>query len=85
MSGGRAKQPFVDDLRPRLRREISIGRLKPTPGITDEWRRPTAPAGGLSVGDIDGKITGEQRGKQDSAQKLTTAVPQGELVGASGD
>jgi hypothetical protein len=37
------------------------------------------------VGDIRGKIKGEDRGKQDSAQKLTTAVPQGELVGASGD
>jgi Mn-containing catalase len=92
---------------------FSIGRLKPTPGIVDEflntskgegsegdvdmrgpWQtafglHPVEPTGGigdgLSVGDIRGKIKGEDRGKQDSAQKLTTAVPQGELVGASGD
>jgi Mn-containing catalase len=92
---------------------FSIGRLKPTPGIVDEflntsrgegsegdvdmhgpWQNsfglhkvePTAGTGdGLSVGDINGKIKGEERGKQDSAQKTTTAVPEGELVGASGD
>jgi hypothetical protein len=29
---------------------------------------------GLSVGDIDGKIDGEDRGKQDDAQKATTSV-----------
>jgi Mn-containing catalase len=33
-----------------------------------------APGGGLSVRDIDGKIDGEDRGKQDEAQKATTAV-----------
>ena len=29
---------------------------------------------GLSVGDINGKIPGEDRGKQDEAQKATTSV-----------
>jgi Mn-containing catalase len=29
---------------------------------------------GLSVGDIDGKIDGEDRGKQDDAQKATTSA-----------
>ena len=33
-----------------------------------------APGGGLSVRNIDGKIEGEERGKQDEAQKATTAV-----------
>ena len=28
----------------------------------------------LSVGDVDGKIDGEDRGKQDGAQKATTSV-----------
>ncbi len=92
---------------------FSIGRLKPTPGIVDEFLNTSkgegsegdvdmngpwqtsfglhkvdatgGPGDGLSVGDINGKIPGEQRGKQDSAQKTTTAVPEGELVGASGD
>src|ERR1700679_3703213 len=32
------------------------------------------PGGGLSVRDIDGKIDGEERGKQDEAQKATTSV-----------
>ena len=30
--------------------------------------------GGLSVDDIDGKIDGEERGKQDEAQKATTSA-----------
>lgn len=84
------KQPF------------SIGMLKPTPGIVDEYfngstgdgaeedkdmRGPwtashglhvvepqmDAPGGGLSVRDINGKIEGEDRGKQDDAQKATTS------------
>jgi Mn-containing catalase len=82
---------------------FSIGMLKPTPGIVDEYfngstgdgdegdadmRGPwesayglhlvepkmEAPGGGLSVRDIDGKIAGEDRGKQDDAQKATTSV-----------
>jgi Mn-containing catalase len=32
-----------------------------------------APGGGLSVRDINGKIDGEERGKQDDAQKATTS------------
>jgi Mn-containing catalase len=80
---------------------FSIGMLKPTPGIVDEYfngstgkgsegegdmRGPwTASFGlhpvesemmggpGLSVGDIDGKVPGEDRGKQDSAAKATTS------------
>src|SRR5271163_4154742 len=38
---------------------------------------------GLSVGDIDGKIDGEDRGKQDDAQKATTS-PKDEAVGKVG-
>jgi Mn-containing catalase len=82
---------------------FSIGMLKPTPGIVDEYfnastgdgnegdtdmRGPwessfglhlveanmEAPGGGLSVRDINGKIAGEDRGKQDDAQKATTSV-----------
>jgi Mn-containing catalase len=82
---------------------FSIGMLKPTPGIVDEYfngstgdgnegdtdmRGPwesayglhlveadmEAPGGGLSVRDIKGKISGEDRGKQDDAQKATTSV-----------
>jgi Mn-containing catalase len=33
-----------------------------------------APGGGLSVRDIDGKIDGEDRGRQDEAQKATTSA-----------
>jgi Mn-containing catalase len=79
------KQPF------------SIGMLKPTPGIVDEYFNGSTGDGsegdndmrgpwmssfglhvvesqiaggkGLSVGDVDGKIEGEDRGKQDDAQK----------------
>src|ERR1700759_5416627 len=83
--------------------QFSIGMLKPTPGIVDEYfngwtgdgdegdtdmRGPwesafglnlvkanmEAPGGGLSVRDINGKIAGEDRGKQDDAQKATTSV-----------
>jgi Mn-containing catalase len=35
---------------------------------------------GLSVGDIDGKIDGEDRGKQDDAQKAATS-PGAEAIG----
>src|SRR5882757_2370024 len=82
---------------------FSIGRLKPTPGIVDEYfngstgdgdegdtdmRGPwessfglhlveakmEAPGGGLSVRNINGKIGGEDRGKQDDAQKASTSA-----------
>jgi Mn-containing catalase len=84
---------------------FSVGLLKPTPGIVDEYfngstgdgsegetdmRGPWTTANGLhvvesqivggkglSVGDINGKIDGEDRGKQDDAQKATTAVEPG--------
>ncbi|WP_263375268.1 manganese catalase family protein [Granulicella aggregans] len=81
---------------------FSIGMLKPTPGLVDEYfngstgdgsegdtdmRGPWTTAHGLhvvesqiaggkglSVGDVNGKIDGEERGKQDDAQKATTSV-----------
>ncbi len=87
---------------------FSVGLLKPTPGIVDEYfngstgdgdegdtdmRGPwTASNGlhlvdsemaggkGLSVGDVNGKIDGEDRGKQDEAQKATTS-PGDEVIG----
>jgi Mn-containing catalase len=88
---------------------FSIGMLKPTPGIVDEYfngstgdgsegdtdmRGPwttmhglhvvdpkmDAPGGGLSVQTIDGKIEGEDRGRQDEAQKTTTS-PGEEAIG----
>jgi manganese catalase len=90
------KQPF------------SVGMLKPTAGIVDEYfsgstgdgnegdtdmRGPwTSSFGlhpvesqiiggkGLSVGDINGKVPGEDRGKQDDAQKATTS-PGDEAIG----
>jgi len=37
---------------------------------------------GLSVGDIDGKVDGEDRGKQDDAQKATTAAAD-EAIGSN--
>lgn len=81
---------------------FSIGMLKPTPGIVDEyfngstgeghegdedmngpWRsayglravdpQMDRPGGGLSVGDIKGKIDGEDRGRQDEAPKAITS------------
>jgi Mn-containing catalase len=87
---------------------FSIGMLKPTPGIVDEYfngstgqgdegetdmRGPwtstnglhlvdakmDAPGGGLSVQDVNGKIAGEDRGKQDSGQKATTSPGQDAL------
>jgi Mn-containing catalase len=88
---------------------FSIGMLKPTPGIVDEyfngstgdgdegdedmngpWRssyglhalepQMERPGGGLSVGDINGKIGGEERGLQDKAPKATTS-PGDEAIG----
>ncbi len=93
---------------------FSVGMLKPTPGIVDEYFDGSTGTGdegdtnmtgpwtssfglhpveskmnggkGLSVGDINGKIDGEDRGKQDSAHKATTAAANGtsgkQLVGA---
>ncbi len=81
---------------------FSVGMLKPTPGLVDEFfnastgkgsegeedmRGPwqsefglhtveaklDAPGGGLSVQDVNGKIEGEDRGKQDSGRKATTS------------
>jgi Mn-containing catalase len=90
---------------------FSIGRLKPTPGIVDEYFNASTGKGdegeadmrgpwqtnyglkpvkselnggdGLSVDDIDGKIPGEDRGKQDSGRPTTTAPEKDELVGAT--
>ena len=87
---------------------FSVGLLKPTPGIVDEYfngstgdgdegetdmRGPwTAMNGlhvvesqmaggkGLSVGDVNGKIDGEDRGRQDEAPKATTS-PGDEPIG----
>jgi len=81
---------------------FSVGRLKPTAGIVDEYFNGSTGDGsegdtdmrgpwqtsfglqpvesemnggeGLSVGDVNGKIQGEDRGKQDDAQKATTSV-----------
>jgi Mn-containing catalase len=89
---------------------FSIGRLKPTPGIVDEFLNTSkgegseadvdmrgpwqssyglhlveangGPGDGLSVGDVSGKIAGEDRGKQDSARKTIGATPEAELIGA---
>jgi Mn-containing catalase len=93
---------FTAALESLEKKPFAIGRLKPTPGIVDEYlnaskgegsegdtdmRGPwsssfglravdaTGEAGdGLSVRDINGKIPGEDRGKQDEAQKATTSV-----------
>jgi Mn-containing catalase len=94
----KAFQAALDSLE---KNPFSVGRLKPTPGIVDEYfngstgdgsegdtdmRGPWTTANGLhvvesqiaggeglSVRDIDGKIQGEDRGKQDDAQKADTA------------
>jgi Mn-containing catalase len=86
---------------------FSIGMLKPTPGIVDEYFNASTGDGsegdtdmrgpwttahglqvvesqmaggqGLSTGDVNGKIDGEERGKQDDAQKATTSVGTGKL------
>lgn len=95
----KAFQAALDSLEKPM---FSIGMLKPTPGIVDEyfngstgvgsegdqdmngpWRslhglhvvdpQMDRPGGGLSVGDINGKIDGEERGRQDEAPKATTS------------
>jgi len=81
---------------------FSVGLLKPTPGIVDEYFNGSTGDGdegethmrgpwtssnglhivdsqmiggkGLSVGDVNGKIDGEDRGKQDDVQKATSSV-----------
>jgi Mn-containing catalase len=90
---------------------FSIGRLKPTPGIVDEYFNASTGDGsegdtdmhgpwttsfglhlvdseltdgkGLSVEDIDGKIAGENRGKQDAAKKAPTSVAD-QAIGVKG-
>jgi Mn-containing catalase len=99
---------FTAALESLEKKPFSIGRLKPTPGIVDEYLntskgegsegdsdmrgpwsssfglRPVDATGdtgdGLSVRQISGKIPGEERGKQDEAQKATTSVAR-EAVG----
>jgi Mn-containing catalase len=90
---------------------FSIGRLKPTPGIVDEYFNASTGDGdegdtdmrgpwessfglhlveppinggkGLSVGEVNGKIAGEDRGRQDEAQKAMTSVAD-EALGKKG-
>jgi Mn-containing catalase len=87
---------------------FSVGMLKPTPGIVDEYFNASTGDGsegdtdmrgpwtsthglhvvesqivggkGLSVGDVNGAIHGEDRGKQDAGQKATTS-PGDEAIG----
>lgn len=90
------------------KKPFSIGMLRPTPGIVDEYFNGSTGDGpegdsdmrgpwnsafglhpvdsqvtggkGLSVGDINGKIDGEDRGKQDEAQKAP-ASPGKQAIG----
>jgi Mn-containing catalase len=92
---------FTAALESLEKKPFSIGRLKPTPNLVDEYLNTSTGDGsegdsdmrgpwsssfglrvvdangstgdGLSVRDINGKIQGEDRGKQDSAPKATTA------------
>jgi Mn-containing catalase len=85
---------------------FSVGLLKPTPGLVDEYFNASTGKGsegdqdmhgpwqtsfglhpvdseltggkGLSVGDVNGKIKGEDRGKQDSGSKATTSPKVGD-------
>jgi Mn-containing catalase len=93
---------FQAALDSREKSPFSIGLLRPTPGIVDEYFNGSTGEGnegdsdmrgpwsssfglrpvdsemnggkGLSVEDIDGKIDGEDRGKQDDAQRATTSA-----------
>jgi len=84
------------------KKPFSVGLLKPTPGIVDEYFNASTGSGnegdtdmhgpwtssfglhlveselnggkGLSIGDIKGKIPGEDRGKQDEAKKASTSA-----------
>ena len=92
------------------KKPFSIGRLKPTEGIVDEYFNGSTGEGiegdtdmhgpwnssfglhpvesemnggpGLSVQDIHGKVKGEDRGKQDEAQKTTTPAASSKNGGA---
>jgi Mn-containing catalase len=94
----KAFQAALDSLK---KQPFSIGMLKPTPGIVDEYFNGSTGSGseadtdmrgpwtssfglhlvesqmdggeGLSVQDVDGKIEGEDRGKQDDAPKAPTS------------
>ena len=110
---------FTAALESMEKKPFSIGLLKPSPGIVDEYFNGSTGDGdegdtdmhgpwetsfglhpvesqvnggkGLSVRDINGKIHGEDRGKQDEAQKATTSVADNALgkqlagVGGSGN
>jgi Mn-containing catalase len=93
---------FTAALESLEKKPFSIGRLKPTAGIVDEYLNTSKGEGsegdtdmrgpwsssfglrlvdatgdtgdGLSVRQVSGKIPGEDRGKQDEAQKATTSV-----------
>jgi Mn-containing catalase len=93
---------FTAALESLEKKPFSIGRLKPTANIVDEYLNTSTGEGsegdsdmrgpwsssfglrvvdatgstgdGLSVRDINGKIQGEDRGKQDNAPKATTAA-----------
>jgi Mn-containing catalase len=93
---------FTAALESLEKKPFSIGRLKPTAGIVDEYLNTSRGEGsegdtdmrgpwsssfglrlvdatgetgdGLSVRQVSGKIAGEDRGKQDEAQKATTSV-----------
>jgi Mn-containing catalase len=93
---------FTAALESLEKKPFSIGRLKPTAGIVDEYLNTSKGEGsegdtdmrgpwsssfglrlvdatgetgdGLSVRQISGKIPGEDRGKQDEAQKATSSV-----------
>jgi len=88
---------------------FSVGRLRPTPGIVDEYFNGSTGDGsegetdmrgpwqtsfglhpvesemqggkGLSVDDIAGTLTGEERGKQDAGRPTTNAPAKEKLVG----
>jgi Mn-containing catalase len=88
---------------------FSVGRLRPTPGIVDEYFNGSTGDGsegetdmrgpwqtsfglhpvesemqggkGLSIDDIAGALTGEERGKQDAGRPTTNAPAKEELVG----
>lgn len=90
---------------------FSIGRLRPTPGLVDQYFNGSTGDGnegdtdmhgpwqtsfglspvesevvggsGLSVDQVKGKLPGEDRGKQDSARKTTTAPATEELIGVA--
>jgi Mn-containing catalase len=99
---------FTAALESMEKNPFSVGMLKPTPGIVDEYFNASTGDGsegdtdmrgpwtsthglhvvesqivggkGLSVGDVNGAIPGEDRGKQDAGQKATTS-PGDEAIG----